>query len=290
MKNVHFELKKVSIIILSVNILQIGLLIFILLYSFFTPASVSAFFGANSQAFLILITISSLVNGFISIRDLNYFVKTNMHYNLLKETVVGLENLNNSLRAQRHDFLNHLQVVYGLIQLGEYEDAREYIDRVYDDIQNVSRVLRTANPAINALLQAKLMQAEKKNILMGIYIASRLENLTVPSWDLCRVLGNLLDNAITALEKKDENRLLKLSLKEDLDSFIIYVENNGPAIPEKHIGKIFQPGFTTKSDAAGGMGLSIVKNILDSYGGKINVSSVESSTLFTITIPRKDVI
>lgn len=290
MKKVHFELKKVSIIILSVNILQIGLLMFLLLYSFFKPASIVVFFGANSQAFLMLVTIFSLVNGFISIKDLNYFMKSHMHYNLLQETISSLENLNNSLRAQRHDFLNHLQVVYGLIQMEEYNDAKEYIDKIYDEIQKVSRVLRTANPAVNALLQAKLMQAEKKNILTEIYIASRLENMPVPSWDLCRILGNLLDNAIAALENRTEDRLLKLSFKEDLESFYINVENNGPVIPGKHIKKIFQPGFTTKNDASKGMGLSIVKNTLDNYGGKISVSSVEDSTLFAITIPRKDMV
>jgi len=290
LKKVRFELKKVSIIILSVNILQISLLLFILLYSIFKPEPVAEFFGANNQVFLILITIFSLVNGFISVKDLNYFIKTQTHYKLLQETISNLENLNNSLRAQRHDFLNHLQVVYGLIQLEEYKAAGEYIDKVYDEIQKVSRVLRTASPAVNALLQAKIMQAEKKNILTEVFITSRLENMPVPSWDLCRVLGNILDNAITALEKKEENRLLKLSFREDFDSFSIQVENNGPVIPEKHIDKIFQPGFTTKADASGGMGLSIVKSILDGYGGKISVSSTEGSTLFAITIPRKDMV
>jgi two-component system sensor histidine kinase AgrC len=290
LKNSRFELKKVGIIILTINILQIGLLIFLLIYSFITPASVVEFFGVNSQIFLILLTIFSLINGFISIKDLSYFVKTHTHYSTLQETINSLENLNNSLRAQRHDFLNHLQVVYGLMQMEEYKDAKEYIDKVYDEIQKVSRVLRTANPTVNALLQAKLMQAEKKNILTEVYIASRLDNMPVPSWDLCRILGNLLDNAIAALENRADGRLLKLSLKEDLDSFYIHVENNGPVISEKHMKKIFLPGFTTKSDASGGMGLSIVKNILDDYGGKISVTSVEDSTLFAITIPREDIV
>ena len=50
-----------------------------------------------------------------------------------RESMKNLENLNLKLRAQRHDYLNHLQVIYGLLQLGEYEDAREYMEPVFRD-------------------------------------------------------------------------------------------------------------------------------------------------------------
>ena len=78
------------------------------------------------------------------------------------DTTIGqMEDFNNTLRSQRHDFLNHLQVVYSLIEMQEYEEANAYIDKVYGAITSVSRVIKTANPAINALLTVKSAACEK---------------------------------------------------------------------------------------------------------------------------------
>ena len=52
----------------------------------------------------------------------------------LEEAYGQLESLNREMRAQRHDFMNHLQVVYSLIEMNESGEAMEYMDRVYGDI------------------------------------------------------------------------------------------------------------------------------------------------------------
>lgn len=287
MKITRFEVKKAVIFILAINIIQVGVLILLLLYSFFSPESFYIVLGSSSRFFLAAFTVFSLVNGFISIRDTYLLVHTDSQYHLIQDTLSRVENLNNSLRAQRHDFLNHLQVVYGLMEMDEYADARDYIEKVYHDIQKVSRVLKTANPAVNALLQAKLLDAEKKGIKMQINVTSRFITLPIPSWELCRVLANLLDNAIFALEEKESDRLIKVELGEDLKSFIIRVEDNGPGVPGKHLEKIFHPGFTTKGEHGEGMGLAISKEILTQYGGSIHVESGNGSTLFTGYIPKQ---
>ena len=287
MKITRFEVKKAVIFILAINIIQVGVLILLLLYSFFSPESFYIVLGSSSRFFLAAFTVFSLVNGFISIRDTYLLVHTDSQYHLIQDTLSRVENLNNSLRAQRHDFLNHLQVVYGLMEMDEYADARDYIEKVYHDIQKVSRVLKTANPAVNALLQAKLLDAEKKGIKMQINVTSRFITLPIPSWELCRVLANLLDNAIFALEEKESDRLIKVELGEDLKSFIIRVEDNGPGVPGKHLEKIFHPGFTTKGERGEGMGLAISKEILTQYGGSIHVESGNGSTLFTGYIPKQ---
>jgi signal transduction histidine kinase len=64
------------------------------------------------------------------------------------------------------------------------------------------------------------------------------------------------------------------------------VENNGPAIPPDVQKRIFQMGFTTKSDGHGS-GLSIVEEILKRYGGEIAVTSDENSTAFAGAVPKK---
>jgi len=225
------------------------------------------------------------VNGIISLRDIYHLVRVDSQNSMIREALSSVENLNNLLRAQRHDFLNHLQVVYGLIEMNEYDEARNYISKVYKDIQSVSRVLKTSVPAVNALLQAKLMTAEKNNINAEINVFSRLENMSVPSWELCRVLGNLIDNAISSLCDKQDNRLLQIEFREDTKMFIISVRDNGIGIPEEIKDRIFEPGFTTKSNGEG-MGLAITKKILSEYSGVIDVKSESGWTEFTVYIPK----
>ena len=116
-----------------------------------------------------------------------------------RESMKNLENLNLKLRAQRHDYLNHLQVIYGLLQLGEYEDAREYMEPVFRDISRVTKAMKTSQPAVNALLQAKMESAEKNGIDMVVEVGTPLKEIPLEPWELCKILANLIDNAITAL-------------------------------------------------------------------------------------------
>lgn len=283
----HFKIKKAIVLTLIINIAQICSLLVLLLYMFIFPEPVFNEINGSAKLVFILIAVISLVADFISIRDIYHLTKVSLQNDMIKETLSSVENLNNSLRAQRHDFLNHLQVVYGLIEMDEYDEARNYINKVYKDIQSVSRFLKTANPAVNALLQAKLMTAEKNNINTQINVSSRLERLPVPSWELCRVLGNLIDNAVASLCDKDDNRFLQIDIKEDVKRFIFEVKDNGAGIPEDIINKIFEPGFTTKNNGEG-MGLAIVRNILSSYNGEIEAKNDNGWAVFTAYIPKQN--
>lgn len=176
--------------------------------------------------------------------------------------------------------MNHLQVVYSLIEMDEHKTAAEYIEKVYNDIQKVSRVMKTSNAAINALLQAKLMTCEKHGIAVELDVTTQLKDMKIPTWEFCRVLGNLLDNAIYALQDKNQNKLLRIDLHEDLKYYYFKVTDNGEPIPAHLFDKIFEPGFTTKGDKGEGMGLAISRDILENYGGSISVSSDSDMTAF----------
>ena len=170
-----------------------------------------------------------------------------------------MEELNRTLRAQRHDFMNHIQVVYSLIEMDEPQEACDYMDRVYGDIQRVNRALKTDSVAINALLQAKLADCERRGIQMELDIRASWKNLSMPAWEMCRVLGNLIDNAIDAMHET-KAPLLVVSLFEDLKACRFEVKNNGPVIPAQTAAHIFTPGFTTKRTGQG-MGLFIVQRL-----------------------------
>lgn len=206
--------------------------------------------------------------------------------NNLEESMKNLEELNTKLRAQRHDYLNHLQVIYGLMELEEYEEAKKYMQPVFKDIMKVSKALKTKQPAVNALLQAKMEAAEKENIDFFMEIRSDLKDISIKPWDLCKILGNLIDNGMTALSEKEENRQLHVEIWEDKYSYFFCIYNNGPEIPKEHMELIFKQGFTTKKEEGHGMGLAIISQIIKENGGKISVSSNENKTSFEVEVKK----
>ena len=108
---------------------------------------------------------------------------------------------------------------------------------------------------------------------------------------MCRVFGNIIDNARDAIldEGSTEGKRIEVMLGETPNAFVFRVSNNGPRIPERNMLSIFQPGFTTKSDGHGS-GLSIVNDIMDAYGGRITVDSTDSETTFHGIVPKKAVL
>ena len=70
------------------------------------------------------------------------------------------------------------------------------------------------------------------------------------------------------------------------------IANNGPAIDEENLNKIFNPNFTTKKlglDFGLGLGLAIVRRVVDSYNGTIEVRSNDQETSFTINLPTSQI-
>ena len=111
--------------------------------------------------------------------------------------------------------------------------------------------------------------------------------MPVPGWEMCRVLGNLIDNARDALcgDTDNPHKRIALRIDETPGAFTFCVSNNGPMIPANVRRDIFQMGFTTKSDGHGS-GLAIVREILESYDGGIDVESTPERTAFSGHLPK----
>lgn len=277
------NIRKASTLSIAANAMQILLVSGIALYVFFADA-----IPLNAHLVRMVVAVAAFVvvlGAAFDIRDALSTGRMLDQIGDMNNALRDMETLNNTLRAQRHDFLNHLQVVYSLMEMGENDEANRYIEKVYGSITAVSRVMKTANPSINALLQVKLAVCEKERIKTELNIRSAWKDLPVPGWEMCKVLSNLIDNAIDAL-REVEDRRLTLTLTEDLHAFRFSVANNGPMIPPGSREKIFQPGITTKSEGHG-MGLFIVKKTLCDRGGDIEVSSDAEETCFTGWVPRE---
>lgn len=112
-------------------------------------------------------------------------------------------------------------------------------------------------------------------------IIARLDKI-----QLTRVVTNLITNAIHALDSK-ENSKIDVRVFEINNQVIIEVEDNGTGILEEDKSKIFEPKFTTKSSGMG-LGLPMVKNIIEAYNGTITfVTKHNKGTIFTVTLPKE---
>lgn len=203
---------------------------------------------------------------------------------LLKE---GKETID-LLRTHRHDFVNHLQVIYGMLQLNKSDNALDYVEEVIGDMETETRMSSIDNPVLAALFIKKSSQAEKSGVKLDIRMESQLKDIPVNSADLSRIVSNLLDNAIYAAGKEPGVMgQVQLKLAENEKFYEITVINNGATIPENIRGYIFEKGFTTKEDEGHGFGLYIVKNLVEKNSGTIHLDcDEEKGTRFTVFIPK----
>jgi sensor histidine kinase regulating citrate/malate metabolism len=125
----------------------------------------------------------------------------------------------------------------------------------------------------------------KQGIDAELDIRSALSELPLPAWEFCRVLGNIIDNAINALMQKDGEKKLFVLIYEDLQYYRFSIGNNGPMVKEEFREKIFEAGFSL-SENGDGMGLAICRKILNGYGGSITVESDDNQTVFSGMVPR----
>lgn len=284
----HVKVRKAAMLSIAFNVLEIvASLVMIVLVNRMIEGDVEA--GLARLTTLLCVTIvgwGAVGDISAALTSLNLVQKTRE----LEEAYGELESLNREMRAQRHDFMNHLQVVYSLIEMNEPGEAMAYMDKIYGDMQRVSRMLRTACPAVNALIQAKLVEAKERGAQLKLSIAAKWDDELMPAWEICRVLANLIDNALDAAcaaeHPEGESPKVELVLGEDLRSWFFSVRNNGPAISEKARAKIFEPGFTTKATGQG-MGLYIVSQTIAQMGGQITVESRDGDTVFSGFVPRK---
>ena len=102
------------------------------------------------------------------------------------------------------------------------------------------------------------------------------------------MITNLVKNAIQAIPEEQEHKLVFVTVFREDHQVKITVKDNGKGISEEHIAQIFEPKFTTKSSGMG-LGLAIIKNIIENYNGTITFETeVNIGTEFLVSFPIKN--
>lgn len=196
-----------------------------------------------------------------------------------------------NLRILRHEQLNRMSTLAGLLHLGHYDQALSYIQAQTEHTQELLDFIsrRFHSPTLCGLLIGKCARAREKGVTLtfdpACEMARAFRGLGEP--ELISVIGNLLDNAIEATQRAEGPHdpvevLIRLNERE----LIIEVADRGVGIAPALRDRIFEPGFTTKRRGDHGIGLHLITSYVKLAGGTLEVSAnTPRGTIFSLFIP-----
>lgn len=192
-----------------------------------------------------------------------------------------LEMIKSSLQttsAIRHDLKNHMFSIRSLIESGDTKETLNYISGIMDDIGTRKDRSVTGNTVIDSIINFKLQEAEQRGIKTNLDLKIP-EKLEIPSFDITVILGNLLDNAIKAVVKVNEDRFINLKIKYDKGRLMIETDNPYTGVIKEENGRI----LTTNRDKENhGIGLKSVKKVIQKYDGIMNIE--HSGNIFSVSL------
>jgi two-component system, CitB family, sensor kinase len=195
-----------------------------------------------------------------------------------------------ALRSQRHEFMNRLHTISGLIQVGEYEMVRELINQVNEEQQNIIEffLAHVRDPAVVGILIGKIHHAKELGIQMTVDPTSRLSGPCSHQETVITILGNAIENAIEAVAngfKIDSDGRVCVYINDETDGLQIKVSDTGPGIDPAIGERIFNDGISTKG-AGRGFGLALVHRMVLNIGGTISVLSSTTGATLEAKLPK----
>lgn len=226
--------------------------------------------------------------------DIYFYFSTNniIHlYNKLyaKQKIDNLKLCNKTIlsmyddtRAFKHDFHNIIQAIGGYILTNDMEGLKKYYSEISSDCKNSNNLSKLNpelinNPAIYNILADKYYIANNHNIQINLDVMLDLNNLNIKIYELTRILGILLDNAIEA-SKECAQKTINILFKKDKYKQILVIENTY-SNKQISIDKIFEKDYSTKPHNTG-LGLWEVKKILKK-NSNLNLYTTKNNDYFS---------
>lgn len=246
---------------------------FLLSFYSITYKNESPFFVYTIIILLVVFIVTSIIS-FIKIKE-----RANKIFGLNRT----LEIKNSELRKIKNSYGTQMSALYQLCAMERYSDLKGLLKSIINEASNPGTV-NDNNQKQGSILSYATRHIQSDDINVIINEEANLALLAISEMELYRIVVNIVNNAVKAMKGKGT---LTISSYYKDENVIIEIENDGEMIPEENLEKIFQSGFTTKNnnDRGHGYGLSIVKELIESYQGKIFVESSEISTKFTIDLP-----
>lgn len=219
---------------------------------------------------------------FIRIKNEEENRMLNMRNDMLETNYQSLRKAYEENRMLYHDFKNHMLVVDGLIQEEKNKEALEYINTYIHRTLSINQRVESGCKIIDIIVNCKNAEAVEKCIKFT-YEIDYIGEIGIADIDMCALLANLLDNAIEACEKIDEEkRRISLKIKRVNDMLFIWSENS-----MKEIGKERSNFFQTNKEnkILHGLGMKSIDNVVKKYDGHKEYGIQKDRFQIYISIP-----
>jgi signal transduction histidine kinase len=175
------------------------------------------------------------------------------------------------------------------------QKMKDYSDTLIQQIDTMSSVAS----AFSNFASMPAQQNETLNVIEVVELALDIFNedylvfekeeeeiiAKIDRTQLIRIITNLVKNAIQAISDQQETKSIVVQVKKMENKVLISVQDNGIGIKEEDLNRIFKPKFTTKNSGMG-LGLSIIKNIIENYKGNITFETqYGQGTIFRVSLP-----
>jgi len=233
------------------------------------------------------------VQSCISSAVMRYILSENLFLLYKKTTNVNRELLKFN-EAVSHDIKNGLSSIAGFLELYELKKDKHYLNKIYSKIEYLTKMLEKNLELAKAGLSVKLKKVkhveeilkEVAEITIPQEIEYVQENFTIDLFcdeeKIRQVFTNIFNNAV---KHGNPTKIIVEFIERKTDVLFI-ISNNGKSIPEENMDLIFNHGFSTDKESTG-IGLSIVKKILETHNGTITVESSPELTSFTVSLPKQ---
>lgn len=235
-----------------------------------TQFYLASFYNENLPLIITLLSLLTLTAFFIiNIFSLISVIKLRNTTQNLEESQLynkTLQILHDNVRAFRHDFSNIVTAIGGYVSMNDMDGLKKYYSQLLIDCQRTNNLTTLSpevinNPAIYNVLANKYHIADEKGIKIELSIFYDINKLNIKIYELTRILGILLDNAIEA-SAECENKIINVTVREEPNKNrkVILIENT---YNNKNINTetIYEKGFSTKQGNTG-LGLWQVRQIL----------------------------
>lgn len=182
------------------------------------------------------------------------------------------------IREFKHDIENQFSVLHDMMESGKTEKALEYLDTLGGFVRHSNCLCHTGNNAVDSIVNTKgsLAQTYGIEFICRVNIISEIK---ADEMELCRILGNGLDNAIEACERLENvKKHILLSISEDKDNLYISISNTSDRVNTENLS-------TKKKTGMHGIGVNSIKSSVERLKGVVRFSYKDGIFKLHIVVP-----
>lgn len=239
--------------------------------------------------FIFSIALVMVIINIILIRKITEEIKRKKVLELESQYNPILVQYFESLKAREHEYKNHLNIIYTMLDVSSEEKTREVVKDYIKSTVNkdyLSKLIHIDNDVLKALIYSKICEAEEKGIIFKYEINTNLVNLKMDNSELGILLSNLLNNAFEAVEEC-ERKLVHLEVEKlsvnNKDTYKIIVKNSVKDFNNINVSQMFLKGYSTKGSNRG-FGLYNIQKIIKKASGNISIEADKDIINIEITL------